>query len=276
MNYKIVSDSSANLAVLDGVPFCSVPMHVIVGSQDFTDDTGADPAAMHDALAAYRGKTSTSCPSIENWLAAFGDAEVVYCVTITSNLSGAYNSAAAAAQMYEAEHPGRRVYVFDSLSTGPEMVLILEKIRALVLAGTAPEEVNTQVRSYCRKTHLYFSLASLNNLARNGRINPLIAKGIGLLGIQVIGKASDVGTLQPMHKRRGEKKALACLVEQMKEVGYNCGRVIISHTGNLPAAEELRDLIKQEFGRFNGFIHENRILCGYYAEPKSILVGFEG
>ena len=275
MHCKIVSDSSSNIYALDAVDYASVPLHVLIGDQDFTDDRNADPEAMQQALDAYKGKTSTSCPNAGEWLDAFGSADVVFCVTITSKLSGANSSAMMAKQMYEQEHPGRRVHVFDSLSTGPEMALLIDRLRTLILDGLNPEHIYQQAREYLQKTRLFFSLASLDNMAKNGRVNPLLAKGISFLGIRVIGRASEDGVLQPLGKARGDKTAVASLVAHMKEQGYAKGRVIIAHNRCKATAEALKERILKDFGAFNGIIHSTGVLCSYYAEPQSVLVGFE-
>lgn len=275
MNYKIVSDSSSNLINMENTPYKTVPLHIIVGDKSFIDDETLDIQDMYQTLATYKGKTSTSCPSPEDWITAFDNADVAYCVTITSGLSGSCGSAHAAKQMYEEQFPDRKVYILDSLSTGPEMVLIIEKLKQLLDEGKDFETVYEEVSKYQKTTRLFFSLASLNNLARNGRVNALLAKGIGALGIRVIGTASEEGTLQPLNKGRGDKKAMQKLVDYMKSSGFKGGRVIISHSDNLTAAEDLKNMIISEFGSFNGYIHENTALCGYYAEIHSVLVGFE-
>lgn len=275
MNYKIVSDSSSNITKFEGVPFASVPLHIIVGDKSFIDDENVDLETMQETLSQYKGKSSTSCPSPEDWINAFGDADAVFCVTITSALSGSCSSANVAKQMYEDEYPDRHVYIFDSLSTGPEMALIMEKTRELILSGMEHSKIDDEVRQYCKRTHLYFSLACLDNLAKNGRINPIIAKGVGLLGLRIVGKASDEGKLQPLNKGRGDKKAIALLIEYMKSLNYDGGRVIISHSNNLEAVQLLKEQLISTFGKFNGEIHTNTALCTYYAEQQSILVGFE-
>ena len=71
----------------------------------------------------------------------FGGAEDVFCVAITSGLSGSYNAACIAKEMYETEHPGRRVFVIDSLSAGPELTLLVEKLEELIVAGKSFEEI---------------------------------------------------------------------------------------------------------------------------------------
>lgn len=275
MNYKIVADSSSNILSLDQANFTSVPLHILVGEHEFVDDEQIDLVSMQNALSSHKGKSSTSCPSPGDWEAAFEDAETVFCVTITSELSGSNASANTAKQLYEEQHPDRKVYIFDSLSAGPEIVLIIEKIHELILSGCDEEQVYLKTCEYMQHTHLYFSLASIANMAKNGRVSPILAKGIGLLGIKVVGKASDAGTLQPLDKCRGDKRAIRCLVDHMKELGYQDGKIIIAHNQNLEGAKALKELIIKEFGDFHGYIHETRGLCSYYAEPQSMMLGFE-
>lgn len=275
MNYKIVSDSSANLLNLEGVNFQSVPLHIIVADKDFEDNADVDLNEMQNSLSSHNGKSSTSCPSSQEWMDAFDDAEVVFCVAITSNLSGSCNSAKTAAAMYKSEHPDRKVYVIDSLSTGPEMVLIIDKIVELIDSNMNPDGIYKEICEYQKKIHLYFNLSSLDNFAKNGRISPILAKGIGILGIKIVGRASNEGTLEPMDKCRGDKRAYGCLISHLKKCGYNGGRIIISHTNNPDGANELNSLVKSELNYNDAIIMENRALCSYYAEPGSVLIGFE-
>lgn len=153
--------------------------------------------------------------------------------------------------------------------------MFVEKINELASKGMEASDIYDRMCRYVKHTHLYFSLASLNNLARNGRVNPILAKGVGLLGIRIVGKASDEGNLQPMHKGRGDKKAIEHIINSMKECGYKHGRTIIAHNANPEGAETLKRRIEESFGQFNGFIHKTTGLCSYYAEPQSILIGFE-
>lgn len=275
MKIKIVADSSCDIYTLEHADFESVPLHIIVGDNDFTDDATLDVSAMQNALDVHKDKTSTSCPAPAQWVAAFGDADVVFCVTITGQLSGSNNSAVLAKKLYEEEHPGRKVHVLDSLSTGPEVTLILEKLEELISSGLDPDEILEKIVLYMIHTHLYFSLTTLNNLARNGRVNPLLAKGIGMLGIRIIGKASEEGTLQTIDKARGDKKAVLSLIKHLEKCGYKDGKIIIAHNNNPSTAELLKKAIENTFGSFNGYVHRCGGLDSYYAEPGSILVGFE-
>ncbi|MBQ7801954.1 MAG: DegV family protein [Oscillospiraceae bacterium] len=276
MNYKIVADSSANLLSFEGIPFASVPLKIVTDEKEYTDDAALDTAGMLAELAAYKGKSGTSCPNVGEWVEAFGDAERVFAVAITSNLSGCYNACVQAKAVYEEAHPGRKVCCLDSLSVGPEMALTVEKLKELIGAGLEFEEIETRIRAYMQRTHLLFMLESVDNLAKNGRVNPLIAKAVGFLGIRIVGKASDVGTLQQLHKCRGEKKGLEKIIEEMKEHGFRGGKVRIAHCFNESAANALLELVKEKFADIEASIIPMTGLCSFYAENGSVMIGFEG
>ena len=272
---KIVTDSSADVMSLADVAFESAPLKIITADREYVDDGNLDVEGMVNDLAAYRGKSSTSCPNPEDWLRAFGDTEHVFCVTITGTLSGSYNAAMVAKKTYEEAHPDRRVFVLNSLSTGPEMALAIEKMRELILAGKEFDEICESINQYSQKTGLLFMLESMRNLANNGRVSPIVAKMAGLLGIRVVAKASDKGDIEPLNKCRGEKKALETLVEHLKNLGLKEGRVRIAHCFNEPAAIALRELIQKNFARVQVELTRCRGLCSFYAERGGMLVGFE-
>lgn len=275
MSNKIIVDSSGDLLTLEGVDFASVPLKILAGDREFVDDAHVDVMEMVRFLREHKGKTSTACPGVGEYLEAFGEAENVYCVTITSNLSGSYNAAAVAARTYQEQHPERRIHVFDSLSAGPEMALIAEKIRDLVCEKIPFESIIQQVKTYQEKTRLLFSLESLHNLAANGRVPGAVAAVAGMLGIRLIGKASDVGTLQPTGKARGEKKLIPELMKHLNDMGYSGGKVRIDHCDNIGAASRLREAIISRFPAADVAIGVTGALCSFYAEHGGLLIGFE-
>ena len=261
MTFRIVADSSANLVAADGAELASVPLSITAGSRTFVDSEALDVQEMMDFLAAHKGRSTTACPGPGDWCAAFGGAEQVVCVTITSGLSGACNAARIAAEDYERQHPGRRVLVIDTLSTGPEMELIVEKLRQLHHQGLTLEEMDGEIARYRKSTHLVFSLQSMRSLVNNGRVSPAVAALAGLMNIRLVGIASEEGTLQPVRKCRGEKRTLEGLLSVMEEHGYAGGRVRIAHCENPEAEVSVR---------------LTRGLCSYYAEQGGILIGYEG
>jgi fatty acid-binding protein DegV len=118
-------------------------------------------------------------------------------------------------------------------------------------------------------------LESMRNLANNGRVNPIVAKMAGILGIRVVGMASERGDLSVLDKCRGELKALEALVAHMKEMGLEKGRVWIAHCFNEDAAISLKDMIKKDFSKVKVKLYRCRGLCSFYAERGGLLVGFE-
>lgn len=276
MQYKIVADSSADLRSLTSqIPFSMVPLKIIAGKEEFVDDEKLDVGQMVAFLSEYKGRSGSACPSVADYLEAFGEAERIFCFTITSNLSGSFNSARLAKEDYEAAHPDRKVYVVDSLSAGAEIKLLAEKAEELVLTGMEYEEICAALEAYGQKTGLMFSLESLRNLANNGRVSPMVAKIAGVLGIRAVGRASAEGTLELLDKCRGEKKALQKLLERMTEQGYVGGRVLIDHCQNLTAAEALRAMIQAAYPDAPVQIGETYGLCSFYAEQGGLLVGYE-
>ncbi len=274
MKFKIIADSAADMLTIDSVPFSSVPLKITTTENEYVDHADLDVDGMVADLLKYKGKSSTACPGPGEWLASFEDAEYVFCVTITSNLSGSYNAACVAKDQYEKQYPGRKVCIVDSLSAGSEMWLLVEKLRDLILSGKEYEEICQAIMKYKERTHMVFSLESIKNLANNGRVSPAIAKITGILGIRMVGIAKD-GVLHPLDKSRGEKKAIADIVKNMKALGYAGGNVLIHHCQNEPAAQVLKEQLQKLYANATVRIGKTRGLCSFYAEKGGLMVGFE-
>ena len=268
---KIVADSSCDLCELKYTEFSVAPMKIITEEREFVDDSSLDVDAMVDYFYQYKGKSRSSCPNISDWLEAFGDADEIFCVTITSGLSGSYNSACAAKQIYEKENNGKRVFVFDTLSAGPELTLIIEKIEEYIGKGMPYDDICDNIKKYKEKTGLIFILKSLRNFANNGRVSPIMAKLIGITGIRVVGRASSKGTLEPKNKCRGDRRSLEILIEELESEGFRSGKISIGHCQNESAAEQLKKLIMEKFMNIQVEIHKLKGLCSFYAEKAGCL-----
>lgn len=273
---RIVSDSSSNVFAVDGLDYTTVPLKIHTDEKEYVDTPALDVDGMIEDLRRYKGKSTSSCPNIFDWTQAFGDAEQVFCLTISGNLSGSYSAAMQAGSDYMNEHPGRKVAVFDSQSTGPKMQLIIEKIRECEEAGMDFETATAAVREYKKHIHTLFCLQSLANLARNGRVSQASAKLAGVLGIRVIGKASDHGTLEPQHKCRGERKALDTLLSEIKLNGFSGGKLRIAHCQNPESADALQNMVLAAFPGSDIEIVPCTALCSFYAERGGLIIGYEG
>lgn len=274
MKMRIVADSSADLLTSADKSIVSVPLKISTDVKEYVDDENLDVKVMTDDLASYNGRSGSACPGTGEWLDAFGDAEWIFGVTITSHLSGSYNAARVAKEQYEEENPGRRVHIVDSLAAGPELVLIVEKLQELEASGMEFDAIVEAIEEYAKKVETTFALKSLRNLANNGRVNPAIAKVAGILGIQVVGKAEN-GELEQTDKVRGDKKVTAVMLNNMKNMGFKGGRVGIGHCFNETAADNLKAAIKAEFQDADVNIWGLRGLCSFYAEKGGMIIGFE-
>lgn len=272
---RFVADSSCDLPVIPGMDVHYVSMIISTDEKSFTDNKHLNTIEMLDYLESYKGRSYTACPSVDGWLTAFEGGDEIYAVTITSGLSGSYNAAMAARTLYLADHPEAKIAVFDSLSTGPEMLVVLEKIRDLTAQGLPFEEVEAKVREYQKHTRLFFSLQSLHNLSQNGRVSKVAAAAIGVLGIRIVGTASPEGTLAQLAKCRGDKKALPELIKQMEIAGYVGGKVRITHADNPELAEKFAKLVQETWPSAEPTIGTSSGLCSYYAERGSIMIGIE-
>ena len=273
MNIRIITDSASDLTSMEGIDMSYAPMKVCTAEREFTDTDDINVREMVDFLYSYKGRSSSSCPNAEDWLNAFGDAENIVCITITGGLSGSYNSALSAKNIYEGDHPDRHVLVVDSFTAGPEMALMAERVREQALAGKDLEEIEADLKGY--KTELLFALESLRNFANNGRISKAAAAVAGLLGIRAIGRASDVGTLELLSKTRGEAKTLDGVMSYLKELRCKGGKIFIDHCFAEETVQKLAFRIKAEYPHAQIVIRPTRGLCSFYVEPGGFLVGFE-
>ena len=275
MNVRITADSSSDIFKLEDVEFRSASLTISTDERSYVDDENIDLDDMLDYLAHYEGRSFTACPSVEAWLNAYEGADELYVVTITSALSGTYNSAYVAAGMYLEKHPDAKIHVFDSLSTGPEIRLIVDKLAELVIAGKTFEDICAEVSNYQKHLRLFVALESFKNLVNNGRVSKTVARFAGILGIRIMATASLEGTIEMQAKCRGEKGILRKYLECMQEAGYEGGKVYISHCKNQSLADRLKDSILSLFPKAQVLVYETKGLCSYYAEKGGIILGCE-
>ena len=276
MRYQIVSDSSSNIFSLEGVNYTTVPMKIIAGEKEYVDTPELDVAGMVRDLKEHKGKSGSSCANAQEWLEAFGDAEWVFGVTISRNLSGSFNAAEAAAREFAEEHPNSRIHIFDTLSAGPEMAMVTEKIVELMNKGLGFDEIVAGVREYQNHCHILFCLESMTNLARNGRVNPAVAKIASVLGIRACGDAQN-GQIIPTQKPRGQKKATEVLASMIRERGFtNSSWLRIAHCFGESQAQLLIDALKKDFPDARYTVEPTGALCSFYAEEGGLIIAMEG
>jgi len=273
--YKIVADSSCDLKEYADAPFTTVPLTLSTDEKTYVDETTLDVQELLDYMYSHKGRSYTSCPSTQCWLDSFEGADEIYAVTITSGLSGTFAGANVAKEQYLSDHPNTKICIVDSLSTGPGLGLLIEKIAALKNAGKTFEEVSTEIVEYQKSLKTLFILQSLHNLAVNGRVNKLVASAIGIMNIRIMGTASTAGTIEPIAKCRGDKKAVEKMLSEIRTCGYKGGKIRISHVNNEALANTIIEALRSEYGDIDICSIPTRGLDSYYAERGGIILGCE-
>ena len=274
MKITVVSDSSSNIFEFEKLNYKFVSLKIISETKEYIDAPGLDVGDMINTMYSSRERFSTSCPNAFEWTEAFEGEENIFALTITKHLSGSYSAAQNAAEDYILQNPDGNIYVIDSLSTGPEMQLIIEKLAQLAESGLSFDEIKEKIEEYKKTTNLIFALRNLNNLAKNGRVNPAVAKIAGVLGIRITGMADD-GHIKTTHKCKGKEKTLETLKKDMFEMGYKGGKVRIAHCQNEESANIIKNKIREKYPECDTQIIPCGGLCSFYAELGGVLIGFE-
>lgn len=277
--WKIVADSGCDYRQLaqlaPDTEFVSVPLSIQIGDQTFVDDASLDIDQMVSVMQSTSEAATSACPSTQAYEEAFAGAENVIVVTITGGLSGSFNAARVARDMYLEEHPDAKIHLIDSLSAGGEMDLLVTEINRLIASGLEFEEVVSAITTYQENSKLLFVLAKVDNLVKNGRLSKLVGAVVGLLNIRMVGEASGEGKLELLQKARGHKKSVTAAWEEMKKAGYKGGRIIMAHRNNDKFFQQFSDLVKETYPEASIEEVATSGLCSFYAEEGGLLMGYE-
>ena len=281
MTWNIVSDSSCDLRMAafesDRVRFETVPLRIQVGEREFLDNDDLVVPDLLDAMSQEKSASSTACPSPAAFARAFEAGDCTVCFTISSNLSGTYNSAVMGREMVLEEHPEKKVCIIDSKATAGAMVLLIRKAKELMEAGEAGdfEGICDQLRLYQAALRTCFTLENFDNLIKNGRMRPLVGTLLHSLGIHVIADATPQGTIHVADKARGEAKTYQAITALMKDSKDCTGaEVVISHCENMAGALKLKQQILEDLPVKSVDVIPCRGLTSFYAMEKGLIVGY--
>ena len=279
MTWKIIADSGCDYRTYESAApdtsFVSVPLTIQIGETIYTDDANLDTDKMMEDMYATSTASKSACPSPDDFMRAFEGADNIIVVTITGTLSGSHNSAQVAKKLYQEDHPTTNIHVIDSLSAGGEVDLLVRKLHQLIAQDLDFDQVVEVITKYQEKTKLIFVLAKVDNLVKNGRLNKIIGTVVGLLNIRMVGQASDTGTLELLHKARGQKKAITTTFVEMLKAGYKGGHITIAHRRNEKFVEQLSALVHEKFANADIEVLPTSGLCSFYAEEGGLLIGYE-
>ena len=273
MKFKIVADSSSDLRKNyiedEEVGFEIVPLTINIDNKSFIDDEELDINTMLLSIKNSKEAAKTSCPSPYFFNKSYEDAEYVFVVTISSKLSGTYNSA-----YLGAIDSNNKVHVIDSKGTSGMMILLIDKLYELIKNDLSFDEIKDQIDEYQKSLNLFFVLDKFDNLVKNGRMSKLTAIAATALFIKPLCIAID-GQIGIYEKPRTMKAALIRLVhnigEKCKDFSNKC---IISHCNNLDNANFVKKMILEKYNFKDVVIIDMKGLCSFYALENGIIVSF--
>ena len=276
MSYKIVVDSGCDLPdkLKEDEHFVVVPLTLSVGGVDIIDDEKFDQKDFIKRVDEAKECPKSACPSPERYLSEYESAQGdVYVITLSGRLSGSYNSALVAADMYEEDGGSNRVHVFDSMSASCGEALIAMKIVECEGQGMGFEDVVKTVTQFCNGMKTYFVLETLETLRKNGRLTNLQALLANVLSIKPVMGARE-GEIIKLEQTRGLNKALKRMCEIITEnVSEPENKVLgIAHCNCPERAEYVKSLLVEKNNFKDVIIVNTAGIATMYANDGGIIV----
>lgn len=277
MSYKVIVDSCGELTeeMKKSGLFKTASLSMEVGGVRIVDDETFDQADFLKRVAASPDCPKSSCPSPEEYMESYNcEAEHVYAVTLSAELSGSYNSAELGRKLYEEEYGKKDIYVFNSRSASIGETLIALKIQECEDAGMSFQEVVSTVETYIENQHTYFVLESLEALKKNGRLTGIKALVASALNIKPVMGAKPEGVICQLGQARGMKKALAKMVDHIiDELERSEEKILaISHCNCKERALEVQQMILARAKFKSSFIIDTAGISTMYASDGGIIV----
>ena len=276
MSYKIVVDSCCDLpADLRKDPrFEVVPLVLQVDDHIIIDDDTFDQADYLAKVAASNDCAKTACPSPELYMKAYTtEADDVYVVTLSSKLSGSYNSALLGKNLYHEEIGDKNIYICDSLSACCGEAQIAMKAMDLAESGLPFEEVVSQLETFRDELGTYFVLDSLETLRKNGRLTGMKALVATTLNIKPV-CIGVKGEIQQKSQGIGIRKALVKMVDivaaEIMEAEKK--RLLITHVNCFERACVVKDMILKRVPFKEALIVDAAGVATTYAGDGGIVV----
>lgn len=278
MSYKIIGDSCTDLTKeMKQVGDVSlVPLSLSVDGEIFVDDNTFNQKVFLERMANSDDCPKSACPSPERYMKEFDEAEENYVITLSSALSGSYNSALLAKSLYLEEHPDKKIEIVDSRSASVGQTLIAMRIKELKELGCSFEDVKAKIEKFRNSLHTKFVLESLENLRKNGRLTNLTAMICNALNIKPVMGSTPEGMIQKLDQARGMNKALSRMIETIeKDVVDVTNRILgIAHCNNKEKAEWVRHEILKRLPFRDCIIVDTAGVSTLYANDGGIIVAY--
>lgn len=279
-SYKIIADSGCdrNAEVEKEVKVKRVPLSMKLGDKEFIDDESLDLKEYIQAMRDYDKAPKTACPSPEDYMnACKGHEDDLYVVTLSSQLSGSYNSAVLAKQLFEQDIDDKKnIHIFDSKSAAVGEMMISMKIQELASNALHFEEVVKKVEAYIKEMKTYFVLDNLDHLAKAGRLSKIASNVLNVLNIKLILEGNENGDIALVDKARGQKRAFKKFLDVIGREGKNIEEKIlgISHCNCVERALAFKEAVIQKYNFKDIIIFETTGLTTTYADEGGIVIAF--
>ncbi|MBD5545590.1 MAG: DegV family protein [Lachnospiraceae bacterium] len=281
MRYKIVIDSCGDLTaeLKKDERIEVVPLELQVGEYRTWDDESFEQADFLKRVAACPECPKSACPSPERYMEAYvTEAEEVYVVTLSSNLSGSYNSAVLGKNLYQEKYGEKNIHIINSCSASVGETQIALKIMELIEEGKSFEEIVKLAEAYRDEQDTYFVLDNLETLRKNGRLSNVKALVASTLSIKPIMGATKEGTIVQLGQSIGMKKALQKMADmiadkvtsEMKEPKE--ARIMVSHCNCPERAAHMKQLLEERVTVREILIVDTAGISSMYANDGGVIV----
>ena len=277
MSYKIVVDSCCELPeeLKKDPRYEIVPLTLIVGdAYEKMDDASFDQKEFLQAVAQCPVSPKSACPSPERFMEAYRtDAEHVYVVTLSSKLSGSYNSAVLGKNLYHETYGDKQIYVVDSRSASCGETQIAYQLAQWEEEGLGFEEITDRIEQFVENMHTYFVLDNLDTLRKNGRLSGVKALVASTLSIKPV-MAGDQGSIVQLGQSVGIKKALAKMVDHViKDVSEpEKKHLMITHCNNLERANSVKQQLLAKARFKDVLVMDTAGISSMYANDGGVIV----
>ena len=277
MEYLIVMDSCGEMTedMKQDERFVRAPLTIEIDGYHIVDDETFDQQDFLRRVAASPNGPKSACPSPEFYRRAFeADADHIFAVTLSAELSGSYNSAQLGRTLVLEDHPDKQIYVFNSRSASIGETLIAMKIRECEEKKMAFHEIIEHVEKYISTQITWFVLESLETLRKNGRLSNLKAKVATVLNIKPVMTSTPSGSIAQLTQVRGINKALIRMVKNIAETVDQAAEKIlaISHCNCPERAGMVRDALMERLHCRDVIVLDTAGISSMYASDGGIIV----
>lgn len=276
MSYKIIVDSCCELPedLKHDERFATISLELQVGDYRTMDDETFDQKDFLKRVAGCKECPKSACPSPEMFMNAYNtEAENIYVVTLSSQLSGSHNSAVLGKNLYHEKYGEKNIYICDSESASCGEAQIALLAMELSETGLSFEEIVKKLEAFRDQMKTYFVLDNLETLRKNGRLTGVKAVVASTLNIKPVMGAIK-GNIVQKSQAIGIKKALAKMADIIvKELDAREGRkLMITHCNCPDRAEMVKEMLESRIKFSQTIILEAAGISSMYANDGGVIV----